>query len=395
MDKATILVVDDSPTDLGVFFEYLEESGFEISVAQSGEGALRQLAHFQPDLILLDVVMPGMNGFETCRKLKKGKATRDIPVIFMTALSDSVDKVKGFLAGGADYITKPIQHEEVIVRITAHLTIRRLQRQIQEQQELLKEKKTTIKKQQTLLKKQENRLKEFAAHKQRLFAFILHNLQNPLNTLLGFIRVITENIESYSKEEIKSNMERLQASAEHLYALHENLLTWSAVQQGTLDYSPEPLDIQEVAVYHVLLFASLAEEKKVTLMSSVKENILAYADYTMVNTVIQNLVSNALKFTDRGGLIEIAARQTKNLIEISVSDTGVGISEARQPHLFEIVTLSQKRNPVREARSGLGLLLCKELVEKNGGKIWVESEIGKGTTFTFTLPLSKSQQEDG
>lgn len=291
MDKTTILIVDDNPTDLGVFFEYLEESGFEISVAQSGEGAMRQLAYFQPDLILLDVVMPGMNGFETCRTLKKNKSTRNIPVIFMTALSDSVDKIKGFLAGGADYITKPIHHEEVIVRISAHLTIRRLQRQIREQRELLKEKKATIKKQKASLKKQENQLKELAAHKQRLFSFILHNLQNPLNTLLGFIRVITENIESYSKEDIKSNIERLQASAEHLYGVHENLLTWSAVQQGTLEYSPEPIDIQELAIYHVLLFASNAEEKNITLMSSVKEKILAYADYTMVNIVIQNLVS--------------------------------------------------------------------------------------------------------
>jgi two-component system sensor histidine kinase/response regulator len=306
----------------------------------------------------------------------------------MTALSDSVDKVKGFLAGGADYVTKPIHYEEVIGRITAHLTIQRLQRQNQAQKALLKKKNATIRKQKALLKEQESLLKTLDAHKQRLFSFILQHLQNPLNRLLGFIRVISENIASYSKEEIKSNIDRLQASAEQLYALHENLLTWSAIQRGALEYSPEPIDIQEVAVYHVLLFASNAKEKKVTLTNSVREKMLAHADYTMINTVVQNLISNALKFTPDGGLVDITARQNEDMIEIAVLNTGSGINEEDLPHLFEIETSAQKKDTSSEERSGLGLLLCKELVEKHGGKIWVESQTGKGTTFKFTLPIA-------
>jgi two-component system sensor histidine kinase/response regulator len=386
MDKATILIVDDNPTNLGVFFEYLEESGFEVSVARSGEGAIRQLAHFHPDLILLDVMMPGMDGFETCRRLKKDEAIQDIPVIFMTALSDSVDKVKGFLAGGADYITKPFHYEEVLVRVTAHLTIRKLQYQLKEQNALLEEKNAMIEEQKVLLKEKDEQLRKINAHKEKLFSFISQDLQSPLNRLLGFARLIIENVDDYSKEEIKGNIRRLQTSAEQLYASHENLLTWVTVQRGTLKYYPESVDIQEIAVYYVLLFTPNAEEKRITLTSSIREPMFAYADYKMVNTVVQNLVSNALKFTNSNGSITIEARQTENVIEISVSDTGTGIREEDLPYLFQIETTSQNKGTTGEEKTGLGLIICKELVEKNGGKIWCESEIGKGTTFTFTLP---------
>lgn len=132
-----ILIIDDTPTNLGFLVEFLTQAGFEVSVATSGETALKQLQHQRPDLILLDVMMPGIDGFETCRRLKAAETTRDIPVIFMTALSDTADKVQGFAAGGVDYVTKPLQQEEVLARVQTHLELRRLQRLLQEQNELL------------------------------------------------------------------------------------------------------------------------------------------------------------------------------------------------------------------------------------------------------------------
>jgi two-component system sensor histidine kinase/response regulator len=389
MDKPNILIVDDDPANLGVFFEYLEEAGFEVSVARSGEGAIRQLAHFKPNLILLDVMMPGIDGFETCRRLKKDEITKDIPVIFITSLSDPVDKVKGFLAGGADYIIKPFHHEEALVRITAHLTIQKLEQQVKEQQAVLTEKQVFIEQQKALLADKDQELKKYDACKQKLFAFISHDLQNPLNKLLGFTRVIIENLREYSQEEIEANIRRLQTAAEQLSASHENLVIWAALQRETLRYNPESLDLQEVAVYHVLLFTPAAEEKKITLTSSIHEALLAHADYKMISIVMQNLVSNALKFTNSNGSVTIAARTIEDAIEVAVSDTGVGISKEDLPVLFEIETKPRKQATGHKERNGLGLILCKELVEKNGGTIWCESEKNKGATFKFTLPKAK------
>ncbi len=127
-EKATILIVDDNPTNLNILIDYLNEAGFKILIAESGERALYQTAHVQPDLILLDVMMPGLDGFETCRRLKDNETTRDIPVIFITALSETEDKIKGFKAGGVDYITKPFQQEEVLARVTTHITNRNLRK---------------------------------------------------------------------------------------------------------------------------------------------------------------------------------------------------------------------------------------------------------------------------
>jgi two-component system sensor histidine kinase/response regulator len=386
MDKPNILIVDDDPGNLGVFFEYLEEAGFEVSVARSGEGAIRQLAHFKPNLILLDVMMPGIDGFETCRRLKNDEITQNIPVIFITSLSDPVDKVKGFLAGGADYIIKPFHHEEALVRITAHLTIQRLQQQVKDQQVVLGEKEAFIEQQKAVITEKKEALKQDEICKQKLFSFISQDLQNPLNKLLGFTRLIIENLHEYSQEEIEANIRRLQTAAEQLSASHENLVIWAALQRGSLNYKPESVDMQEVAVYYVLLFTPTAEEKKITLTTSIHEGLLAYVDYKMITIIMQNLVSNALKFTSSNGTVTIAARQTEHEIEVAVSDTGVGIRKEDLPLLFEIEAKPRKKEADYKERNGLGLILCKELIEKNGGTIWCESEKSKGATFKFTLP---------
>jgi len=382
-EASIILVVDDNAINLSVLFEYLEESGFEIAVAQSGDSALEQLQHVRPDLILLDVMMPGIDGFETCRRLKKAEATKDIPVIFMTALTDEIDKMKGFLAGGVDYITKPLHHEEVLVRINAHLTVRKLHQQIQTQNALVEEQKAIVE------QKDEQLKKLYACN-----SIFSHEFKSPLNTLFGIARLIDENIDHYSKEEIRSNASKLRASAEKLYALRENLLIWSNIQRDTLEFNPKPISVDEIVAYHILLFTRHARQKKITLSSSLQENTLVYADYDTVNAVIRNLISNALEFTFTGGKVNISARHAEDHVVISVSDTGLDISKENLPHLFRIDNPTQHETGTGKKRtSSLGLLLCKELIEKNGGRIWVESEIEKGATFRFTLPKEHIHQK--
>ncbi len=371
MNHATILIVDDNLTNLQVLLDFLHKAGFETLVAQNGEGALRQVQYARPDIILLDVMMPGLDGFETCRRLKERRGTQDIPVIFMTALSDVVNKVKGFDVGGVDYITKPFEHEEVLARVNMHLTIRTLQQELEEKNTLLEEKN--------------RQLLELNASKDKFFSIIAHDLKSPFSALLGLTRAITEDGITFSQDEIHSVMQALQASTENLYALLENLLSWSRIQSGMFPYHPCHAELQEIIQENVTLFHLNAEQKHISLKNNVEPGIMVYADLDMVHTIMRNLLSNALKFTKTGGTIQIFARQNEQFVEVAVSDTGIGMTEEDVLKLFRIDVKYRNKGTEGEEGTGLGLILCQELIEKNGGKIWVESKAGQGSTFRFTL----------
>ena len=372
-DTSIILLVDDNPTNLSVLFEYLEESGYEIAVAQSGEAALQQIEHVRPDLILLDVLLPGIDGFETCRKLKENPNTKEIPIIFMTALANEIDKVKGFLAGGADYITKPFHHEEVLVRINSHLQIRRLQQQLTQHEEQLRS-------QNTLLSQKDDLIQELRASQEKLFLCVSEKLQQPIDAMIGYTRMIDDNLEEYSKVEIQNTVRRLRHSAEKLSILYDNLLLWSRVQRNTLEIRPQAIALDEIAAYNILIHTPEADQKRISLESTIQENTLAYADEATVNVILRNLIANALNFTDSRGTITLSFERRNDLLEVAVTDTGIGINPERLNRFFHIPDPGEK--------AGIGLPLCKVLIEKNGGTIWGESEPGKGTTIRFTLPYS-------
>ncbi len=400
MHKATILLVDDNPTNLKILLDHLNASSYKLLISPNGEQALQQVEYAKPDLILLDVMMPGMDGFETCQKLKDREDTRDIPVIFMTALSDTVDKVKGFDVGGVDYITKPLQVEEVLARVDTHLSLRRLQRNLEEKNAQLEEEITRRKEaeeKQRMLNEQlevtNQELQEANASKDKFFSIIAHDLRSPFNWLIGLTQVILENIEHYSKEDIQKIIGQLHASTKKVYDLLTNLLAWSRLQRGLMDHHPDAMSLDEVAEHNVQLFSSGAEQKQISLRHTVPQDTLIYADRNMVDTVIRNLISNAMKFTEAEGTIEVTARQRDDgMIEVAVADTGRGMSEENQAKLFRIDVKYISVGTAGEKGSGLGLLLCKELVETNGGDLWVESEEGTGTTFRFTLPQAERQE---
>lgn len=370
-DTPIILIVDDNPTNLSVLFEYLEESGYELAVAQSGEEALQQLEHVQPDLILLDVLLPGLDGFETCQHLKENPATAKIPIVFMTALANDIDKVKGFLAGGVDYITKPLHHEEVLVRINSHLQIQRLQRELTQHQQRLNV-------QNTLLAQKDERIQELQTSKDAFCLCVSQKLQQPLDALMGYARLIDDNIEEYGRDEIRNTARRLRQSAEKLSALYENLLLWSKIQQNTLDYRPETVALDEIAVYNILLHTPAAEQKRISLNSTIPEKTLMYADEKMMNVIFRNVLANALNFTKPGGQITISVEDRHDLFEVVVTDTGIGMDTEQLNRLFQ--TPGVKENP------GIGLPLCQSLIAKQGGTIRAESELGKGAVIRFTLP---------
>jgi two-component system sensor histidine kinase/response regulator len=225
------------------------------------------------------------------------------------------------------------------------------------------------------------------ASKDKFFSIISHDLRSPFATLLGFSQLLSENIKRYNLDEIKHRVERIRTSAENLYALLENLLTWSRIQRGAMEHNPENMSIIEIVEDNIMLFTSKAEEKQITLKKSLEPGTSVYSDRNMIHTVVRNLISNAMKFTHNGGTIEVSVQpHDEQYMEIAVADTGIGIKQEDLVKLFRIDVQYTNVGTAGESGTGLGLTLCKDLVEKNDGKIWVESEIGKGTTFRFILP---------
>lgn len=398
----TILVVDDTPENVRLLLGILAEHGYKVRPATDGAFALQSVWTTPPDLILLDVKMPGMDGYEVCRQLKADERSREIPIIFLSALGNVEDKVKGFTVGGVDYITKPFQAEEVLARVSTHLALRHLQQHLQQEvvrrtqaEEELRTLNEQLQQANQQLATTNQQLQEANASKDTFFSIIAHDLRNPFSTLIGLTEAMLEGIDNYRRDRLKHFLERLHSTAENTYALLTNLLTWSRLQRGVFDYMPDFIPIYEIVTRIVSLSATGAEHKQIQINNLVPSGTLAYADLQMTETVIRNLVSNALKFTPVGGTITISSQQTKETIEIAVSDTGIGMTPENLATLFRIDVRSTHQGTAGEEGSGLGLILCKELAAKNGGDIRVESELNRGSRFIIELPCYMTRPESG
>jgi len=236
------------------------------------------------------------------------------------------------------------------------------------------------------LKKQAIELEQMSANKDKFFSVVMHDLKSPFNGLLGFCDVLTEDFDFLSKEEIRLYINHIQTGTKNVYALIENLLDWSRLQTGKVKFKPEVLGVTEEVSNIFTLLSGNAFRKNINFEQNIPANIRVLADHTMFHSILQNLISNALKFTNPGGLIFVSAQEMPDFIVISISDSGIGISKENIEKLFCADKHYSTMGTNNEQGTGLGLVLCKELIEKNGGEIWVESEIGKGSRFIFTLP---------
>ncbi len=384
----TLLIVDDNATNLAVISDYLRQFGFQIMVARSGERALKRAKYAQPDLILLDVMMPGMDGFETCQRLKKIENIKDNPVIFMTALAGAEDKMKGFEVGGVDYVTKPFQQEEVLARVTTHLQIRGLTRKLQEQNVNLAETAEA-------LQTANAELTQTNASKDKLFAIISHDLRTPFQALLGNAELLSLMAENLSTADVQEMGQSIHQSAIVAFNLLDNLLQWSQLQRGTMPYEPVEVDLNILVEQSVKLLNDKAAQKKITLFNEVEPGTTVYIDENMIDTVIRNLISNALKFTPVKGEVRVLANGVDpRLVEVVISDTGIGIAPQDIDKLFRIDVYHSTTGTAKEIGTGLGLIICQEMVGKNEGQIWIESELGQGTQVKFTVPLNENQSDD-
>ncbi len=355
--NALILIVDDAKPNIQVLGSFLKQEHYEIAIANSGPQALEMVEKTSPDLILLDILMPGMTGFEVCEKLKANPEAAEIPVIFLSALSDADDIVQGFKLGAVDYITKPFNSTELLARVHTHLE----------------------------LKNSKEALKTSNAAKDRFFSIIAHDLKNPFISIKSYLRLLTKHLESMSKEEVLNFTHELAGNMERTEELLENLLQWSRHQIGAIKYNPRSFNLNLTIQKNVDLLKSAAEKKHITLEFNTDHEITAYADIDMTETILRNLISNAIKFTHDSGKIEVLMENRENTIAVTVSDTGVGMNNEVQKKLFRIDEKITTEGTSEEKGSGLGLILCQELVRQQGGKIEVNSHVGRGSQITFTL----------
>ncbi len=241
------------------------------------------------------------------------------------------------------------------------------------------------------LKESETKLHQLNLDKDRFISILSHDLRNPFNNLLGLSELLKENIHQYDISESENIVNLINETSQNAYNLLEDILTWARTQQGKIPFNPQILDFKDICLDILKTLNQNANAKNITIDYSVQDGINIFADIDMLKTVLRNLVSNAIKFTNNGGAIKIIAEKNIGNVTISVSDNGIGITPDNLTKLFDISQVLTTKGTAEETGTGLGLLLCKGFVEKHGGKIWAESEVGKGSDFKFTLPISTEQ----
>lgn len=373
-----ILIVDDIPKNLQVLSNILNTEGYSISFASNGKQALSVVDSVQPDLILLDIMMPEMDGFEVCKILKADSKNAHIPIIFLTGKADTDDIIKGLKLGAVDYVTKPFNSAELLTRVKTHLE--------------LKLSRDAIVKYSNELEQAQIELKALNASKDKFFSIVAHDLKGPFTGFLGLAQLLQEDYKKLNEKDVATIAENMYKAAKRLFSFLENLLDWSRSQMGRIDFCPGQIDISDTFTRIFNLFSATANEKKISLINNIEQYTFVWADNNMLNTICRNFVSNAIKFTPENGKITINLTQPNpDFYEISVSDTGVGIDEASQKKLFRIDVKHSTPGTANEQGTGLGLVLCKDLITRNGGEVRLESVEDEGTTFYFTLPKFKKE----
>lgn len=365
-----ILIVDDVTSNVLLLKILLTNEKFQICTASNGHQCVEVARSEHPDLILLDVMMPELNGFDTAVILKKDPLTADIPIIFLTALNSPSDLVHGFQVGAHDFLTKPFNKEELIMRVMHQIFLVAAKRYIIEQNE---------------------KLKRIISNRDKMYSVIAHDLRSPMASIRMVlnlcVNVVTPDMVG---EEIFGLLDKANRESEETHDLLDNLLKWTKSQTGRLEVAYQNLELDDIVPGVVDIFTMIAEMKKIKLQYiPSEEHLKVRADNDMMKTVVRNFISNAIKFTPEGKGIEVYYKKSGEFAKISVRDHGVGIAPERIDTLFHKGETTYGTGG--EEGSGLGLQLCADFARKNGGDVMVESTLGEGSTFSFLVPLLKEE----
>jgi len=366
--QPTIMVVDDAPDNLTVLEKMLREQGYRVVAFPRGDLALKAAARKPPDLILLDIMMPGMDGLAVCERLKADATLKEIPVLFISGLSETRDKIAAFSAGGVDYVTKPFQPEEVRVRVETHLTLRRQRQELQNAYE---------------------RLRELESQRDNLVHMIVHDMRSPLTVIAG-------NLELAQMSALPDDAADCLAEAfraiRALVEMVSSILDVSKMEAGQMTLKLSAVDMGDLLSKALQSVDPIKGQR--TLALKAPEKMAPFpCDAHLIERVVQNLIHNALKFTDeKEGAVTVSVASAGDMARVTVSDNGPGISAEYREKIFDKFWQAAAGKQGQKPSTGLGLAFCKLAVEAHGGKIGVESRKGKGSDFWFTLPAPKADE---
>ena len=365
-----ILIVDDVVSNVLLLKILLTNEKFQVCTASNGTMCIEQAKKEKPDLILLDVMMPDMSGFDTAVVLKKDPETQDIPIIFLTALNSPSDLVKGFQVGANDFLTKPFNKEELLMRVMHQIQLVAAKR---------------------IIVRQNDELRRTINNRDKMYSVIAHDLRSPMASIRMVLNLAVNVVSPEAVgEEIFSLLDKANRESEETHDLLDNLLKWTKSQTGRLNVVYQDIELDDVIPGVVDIFHMIAEMKKIKLQYLPSdEKLTVRGDNDMIKTIIRNFLSNAVKFTPEGKGIEVFYRREGDFARISVRDHGVGIAPDRVESIFHKGETTYGTGG--EEGSGLGLQLCQDFARKNGGDAYVESVLGEGSTFSFTIPLKKAE----
>jgi signal transduction histidine kinase len=365
LEKPTgrILIVDDDETNRLILRTILEEKGHIVHEASDGEDALKQVEIDPPDVILLDVIMPGMNGYEVCRILKRQATTSPIPVLMITSLTERNDMLEGIEAGASDFLSKPVWAPEIAMRVRNALFSKRLYDRTREDFE---------------------RLKELEHLRDELTHMIVHDLRSPLMAITFGLDVHKHHAASKLTEAEMEPIKEVTLSAKRLVEMVNSLLDVSRLESGKMPLQLEECDLVELSSEVIKSIRSLNQDCEFEVTQQAR--VMIQCDRELIRRVLTNIGTNAVKFVTENGKIKFHIQDDNGEVKVFISDNGAGIPAEYHAKIFEKFGQAGARKQGRMYSTGLGLTFCKLAVEAHGGEIGVESEVGKGSTFWFTLP---------
>ena len=361
--KGTVLVVDDNLANLRLLLTILETEEYSVIGASNGQTALMICANKLPELILLDIQMPGMDGYEVCRQLKHDEKTKGIPVIFLSALNDTDNKIKGFEARAVDYITKPFQKNEVLARVSSHTSLFRVRQELEQ---------ANIK------------LRELDKLKSMFISSVSHELRTPLNSIIGFSAILLKGISGELKSQQREDIERIHGSGKLLLKLISEIIDISKIEAGKVDVYPELVSLEELIREAKDNIQIMAKEKGIAITIHADSFPEITTDHKRLLQCLLNILSNAVKYSEQGD-IQVYVYSSNNHIEIAVEDKGIGIPEKDMAKLFN--AFERLENRLKVGGTGLGLYLTKKIAtELLQGDISAKSQENIGSTFTLRIP---------
>ncbi len=366
--ESLVLVVDDMPRNIQVVGNLLREAGYQVAAATSGATALRAMQARPADLVVLDVMMPEMDGYEVCRRLRNDPATTEVPVVFLTAAADTDMLVKGFAEGAVDYVTKPFKSAELLARVRNHLDLKHSREVIRQNAE---------------------RLQQLDDEKNEFLGILAHDLKNPLSGIVGFADLLLDEPEM-DQDERAEHMTMIRTSAQRMMMMVRNLLDANAIERGQLVMEVAIYDLADVARYVVESFRGRAATKGQTIHFEHPDGpIYTQLDRNLAIQVLDNLISNAVKYSPQGRNIWVRVRREPGISHFEVQDEGPGLSESDQRKLFtNFARLAPVVTSPGEESTGLGLAIVKRVVQAMRGRIGAVSELGQGSIFWVKFPAA-------